>query len=68
MSCRVPSKEKRQLTHKTVKLPDGFQARVSTGTLRVRVAGYVDQLVDVLLTDWWRGDMVLFQESQSSIF
>ena len=64
----MPSKEKWQLTHKRAKLPDGFQARVSTGTRRVRVAGYVDQLVDVLLTDWWRGDMVLFRESQSSIF
>lgn len=47
----MPSKEKGQLTHKTAKLPDGFQARVSTGTLRVRVAGYVDQLMDVLLID-----------------
>lgn len=47
----MPSKEKGQLTHKTAKLPDGFQARVSTGTLRVRVTGYVDQLMDVLLID-----------------
>ena len=61
----MPSKEKGQLTHKTAKLPEGFQARVSTGTLGVRVAGYVDQLMDVLLIDWWRADMVLFQESQS---
>ena len=32
MGFRVPSKEKGQLMHKTAKLPDGFQARVSRHT------------------------------------
>lgn len=30
-------------------------------------AGYVDQLANVLLIDWWRGDRVLFWEAESSV-
>ena len=48
-----------------LELPKGSQGKVSKDRAR---EGGCNHLVDVLLTDWWRGDMVLFQESQSSIF
>ena len=49
-------------------LPDGFQVRVFKANIRGEPCRVRDQLVDLLLIGWWRGNRVMFQESQSSNF
>ena len=59
--CEALSKENWQCVLKRPELPDGFQARVFGGKgHRMR-----EQLMDLLLMGWWRGNRVMFQESPS---
>ena len=59
-----PSKEKRWLTIRKMKLPDSFQGEVFKGN----IWGEGCRVHDFLLIGWWWGYRVVFQESQSSTF
>ena len=58
---RKKKKQKTQNTKKT-KLPVGFQGRVFRG----KIWGEGCWVCDLLLTGWWWGDRVVFQESCAS--
>ena len=63
-----PSKENRQLMLKRPELPDGFQRRVSKGSIRGEGCRVPDQLVDILLISWCWGNTAVFQMTASSTF
>ena len=42
-----------QLVLKRPELPEGFQGKVYKDRVRKGVCGVCDQLVDLLLIDWW---------------
>lgn len=71
--CRTPSRENGWLMLKRPKLPKGFQGRDFKGKLKERVAEgegcrMPDQLMDIFLVGWWRGNWVVFSELTVSTF